>query len=180
MSKLLETIRAVRDGTLKFPASPKVWHQPVLTDKQWSNLLKRVETEVSGEASRAVQMYIPVYEKEAAFWLFCGPCANHYGLNGLEKDNCGRIMAQFGMLEVEHWDDKDWMFVVDRFPDCVTVNGKELHESSKVCWSVCSPNRAVAMLHAKWNEQYGLAIIREDVERFEGTNIVLRKGPCEK
>lgn len=174
MSKLLEKIRAIRNGTLKFPKPPKVWHQPVLTDRQCSELLREVEKKVGGDAMRAVQMYLPVYEKEAAFYLFCSICAKHYGLNGIQMDNCGRIMASYGMLEVTHWDNPDWMFVVDRFPDFVTVNGKKLHESSKLLWSVCSPNRADAILHAKWNADYGLGINFDDIERFEGTNIVLK------
>lgn len=180
MSKFIKTIRAVRYGSLRFPDSPKVWHQPVLTASQENDLLRRAEHEVSYSAKRAVEMYLPVYKQEAAFYLFCSICAKHYGLNGIEMDNCGRIMAQFGMLELDGWDDKDWMFIVNRFPDFVTVDGHELHESSELNWHVRSPNQASVSLHAKWSEDKGLVICREDIERYDGTNIILRKGPCEK
>lgn len=180
MSKFMDVLRGVRNGTIKVPPHKKVWCQPQLSESQVEYLLKRIEKEVSKEAKLAVMMYLPVYVQEAAFYLFCSICAKHYGLNGIEMDNCGRIMAQFGMLELEHWDDKDWMFVIDRFPEFITVNGKKLHPSSKVDWSVCSPNRAAVGLHAKWSEEYGLGIAYEDIERFEGTNIVLKDGPKER
>jgi hypothetical protein len=129
MSKLLKTIRAVRDGSLRLPDPAKVWHPPVLTGNQTNDLLRRAEHEISYGAKRAVEMYLPAYKQEAAFYLFC-KCAEHYGLSRIEMDECGEIMAQFGMLELDGWDDKDWMFIVDRFPDLVTVGGHELHESS--------------------------------------------------
>ena len=178
MSKFIETIRAVRDGSLRLPDPPKVWHQSVLTGNQINDLLRRAEHEISYSAKRAIEMYLPVYEQGAAFYLFC-KCAEHR-LSRIEMDECGEIMAQFGMLELDGWDDKDWMFIVDRFPDLVTVGGYKLHESSWLRWHVSSPNQASVALHAKWSEDTGLVICRDDIEKFEGTNIILRKGPCEK
>ena len=180
MSKLMDKLRAIRSGSLKAPTRKKVWIQPQLNERQVGCLLKRIEKEVSKEAKLAVMMYLPVYAQEAAFYLFCSICAKYYGLSRIEMDNCGRIMAQFGMLEMQHWDDKDWMFVIDRFPDFITVNGKELHLSSSLNWHVRPPNWCAVSLHAKWSEECGLVISYDDIERFEGTNIVLKDGLQER
>ncbi len=73
-------------------------NQPVLTVDQADKLMRRAEHEVCYGAKRAVEMYLPVYAQEAAFYLF-RKCAEHYGLSESEILKCRDIMDQFGMLE---------------------------------------------------------------------------------
>ena len=60
-------------------------------------LLHRAEHEISYGAKRAIEMYIPVWEKGPAPNLF-EKCAEHYVLCQGEIEQCRALMAELGMV----------------------------------------------------------------------------------
>lgn len=59
---------------------------------------------------------------------------------------------------------KLWKHILKEFNSNTTVNGIKLHESSKIYEDY---------LHAIWSEGKGLLIVPEDVDSFDGKNIIL-------
>lgn len=59
-------------------------------------LLKAAEHMISYSSKRAIEMYLPVWKKEPALYLF-DRCAKHYGLRQGEIEKCKGLMAKFGM-----------------------------------------------------------------------------------
>lgn len=60
-------------------------------------LLRRAEHEISYRAKRAIEMYIPVWEKGPAPYLF-EKCAEHYVLCQGEIEQCRALMAELEMV----------------------------------------------------------------------------------
>jgi hypothetical protein len=61
-------------------------------------ILRRAENEISYCAKRAIEMYIPVWEKEPAYYLFL-KCAEAWHLCQGEIEKCKALMAEFDMIE---------------------------------------------------------------------------------
>jgi hypothetical protein len=190
MSKLIERLRTALSGPVP-PPRPKVWKHAQLDDKIVDTILRRAEKGISYLAKRVMEIYIrDVYLAKAtsidgddigqagpAFYLF-EKIAGSLGMSRQEQEKCGELMAEYGMLEFIDGDDLMWLRVLEKFPN-VTVGGKKLHESSKVTVGLdwC---RLTYHLHAKWSEEYGLSINREDIESFDGTNLVLKECKCDR
>ena len=58
----------------------------------------RAEHEISYSAKRAIQMYIPVWETEPAYYLFL-KCAQAHVLCQGEIEQCRYLMREYGMVE---------------------------------------------------------------------------------
>jgi len=59
-------------------------------------LLRRAEHEISYGAKRAIEMYLPVWEKGPALELF-NKCAEHHALCRGEIEKCRALMVELGM-----------------------------------------------------------------------------------
>ena len=64
----------------------------------FNGLLLRAEHEISYSAKRAIEMYIPVYEKGPAINLF-EKCAEHYHLLPGQVEQCKLLMLAAGMKD---------------------------------------------------------------------------------
>lgn len=65
----------------------------------FDELIRRAEHEISYRAKRAIEMYIPVWEKEPAYYLFL-KCAEAHVLCRGEIEKCRYLMREYGMVEV--------------------------------------------------------------------------------
>lgn len=65
-----------------------------------NRLLLRAEHEICYSAKRAIEMYIPVWEKQPCDSLF-GICADAFVLSDGERKQCLDLMREFGMLEIK-------------------------------------------------------------------------------
>jgi hypothetical protein len=63
-------------------------------------LIRRAEHEISYSAKRAIEMYIPVWETQPAWYLFL-KCADKYCLCAGEIEKCKVLLSEFGMVEKE-------------------------------------------------------------------------------
>ena len=59
-------------------------------------LLRRAECEISYSAKRAIELYLPVWEKGPAWNLFL-KCAQAYALCAGEIEKCRALMTEAGM-----------------------------------------------------------------------------------
>lgn len=67
------------------------------TDYRWEKILRRAEHEVSYSAKRAIEMYIEVWEKEPAMYLFEGPISKNWCLSRDDIKRCVALMEEYGM-----------------------------------------------------------------------------------
>ena len=63
----------------------------------WNRALRRAEHEISYLAKRAIEMYIEVWEKEPALYIFEGPIAKHFWLEPWQVEDCIQIMKEEGL-----------------------------------------------------------------------------------
>lgn len=69
------------------------------TDKiNYNELMRRAEKEISYSAKRAIEMYIPVWEKEPSWGMFKS-CAKYNALCQGEIEQCQCLMREYGMVE---------------------------------------------------------------------------------
>ncbi len=91
----------------------------------------------------------------------------------LDDSYCSELKMKLNDKLMDHTcliSDEVWKNIFHAFP-CVTVNGNDLHYSSK---------KDKNWVHCKWTEETGLLISKEDVESFDGHDVVLKKdAPCE-
>ena len=61
-------------------------------------VLRRAEHEISYRAKRAIEMFIPVYNKDKSFAMF-GKCAEHHGLCQGEILKCRDLMINMNFRD---------------------------------------------------------------------------------
>ena len=69
-----------------------------MDDVDYNKLLLEAEHTISYRAKRAIEMYIPVWKKGPASYLF-DKCAGHHCLCAGEIEKCRVLMVEFGMEE---------------------------------------------------------------------------------
>jgi len=86
--------------------------------------------------------------------------------SGIKMELDGENVDMTNLIDEDAWQD---IFI--KFPD-ITVNGAELHESSK---------ENAHDLHCKWTAPTGLLMHRRNVASFAGKNVMLRdEQVCDK
>lgn len=82
-----------------------------------------------------------------------------------ELDEIEKEWAEAGLITKSIWE-----CIKSKVPN-LTVNGTQMHKSS-----TASEN----LIHAKWDEEKGLIICKEDIKSFENPNITLKESKKDK
>jgi hypothetical protein len=176
-AEIVSKVRDVMSGKVVHTLCRDRFYPRILDNGEIDRLTRMAEKEISYRARRAIEMYLDCYKLDKHFWINIFEIGSkHVGLSGDERDKCLELMAEFGMIEVECRNDKQWNLILDSFPE-ITINGSKLHESSKKSFGIGS-DKLYICIHAKWSEDTGLSINRNDVESFDGKNVILKT--CEQ
>jgi hypothetical protein len=62
-------------------------------------ILRRAEHEISYRAKRAIEMFIPVYDKDKSLVMF-DKCADHHALCRGEIEKCRDLMINMGFSDL--------------------------------------------------------------------------------